>query len=160
MGDGATVRWAEEFLARDHERPFFLAVGLFQPHLPFYAPRATYDAIGPGEAPVPIDKPGDLDDVPEPGRKMADFRVADLELILEHGDMEEVVRSYTACIRHADTLVGRVLGPHWTPVVTPITRSSCSGPIMATTSGKSTTSQRTPCGSVRHMCLSRSLCQA
>ena len=109
MGDGATVRWAEEFLARDHERPFFLAVGLFQPHLPFYAPRATYDAIGPGEAPVPIDKPGDLDDVPEPGRKMADFRVADLELILEHGDMEEVVRSYTACIRHADTLVGRVL---------------------------------------------------
>ena len=109
LGDGATVRWAEEFLARDHGHPFFLAVGLFQPHLPFYAPRATYDAIGPGEALVPIDKPDDLDDVPEPGREMAEFRVADLELILEHGDMEEVVRSYTACIRHADTLVGRVL---------------------------------------------------
>ncbi len=109
MGDGATVRWAEEFLSRDHRKPFFLAVGLFQPHLPFYAPRATYDAIGPGDAPVPIDKPGDLDDIPDLGRKMADFRVADLELILEHDDMHEVVRSYTACIRHADTLVGRIL---------------------------------------------------
>ena len=109
MGDGATVRWAEEFLERDHEKPFFLAVGLFQPHLPFYAPRSTYESVGRDDAPVPINKPGDLDDVPAPGREMAAFRVADLELILEHDDMDEVVRSYTACIRHADTLVGRVL---------------------------------------------------
>ncbi len=109
MGDGATVRWAEEFLARDHDRPFFLAVGLFQPHLPFYAPRAWYEAVGPDDAPVPLDKPGDLDDVPEAGREMAASRVADLELIAEHGDMGEVVRSYTAGIRHADALVGRVL---------------------------------------------------
>lgn len=109
MGDGATVRWAEEFLARDHDRPFFLAVGLFQPHLPFYAPRAWYESVGPDDAPVPLDKPGDLDDVPQAGREFAASRVADLELIVEHGDMDDVVRSYTAGIRHADALVGRVL---------------------------------------------------
>lgn len=109
MGDGATVRWAERFLAREHERPFFLAVGLFQPHLPFYAPRARYEAVGPDEAPVPIMKPGDLEDVPEPGRAMAAHRRNDLELILAHGDLDEVVRSYVACVRHADALVGRVL---------------------------------------------------
>ncbi len=109
MGDGATVRWAEEFLQRDHDQPFFLAVGLFQPHLPFYAPEAAFNAIGPDEAPVPQDVPGDLDDVPAAGRKLADFRVADLELILEHDALAEVVRSYTACIRHADSLIGRIL---------------------------------------------------
>ena len=109
MGDGATVRWAEEFLSRDHDRPFFLAVGLFQPHLPFYAPRAWYDSVSAEEAPVPLDKPGDRDDIPEAGLKMADYRVDDLELILEHGDMDDVVRSYTAGIRHADALIGRVL---------------------------------------------------
>ena len=109
MGDGATVRWAEEFLSKDHAAPFFLAVGLFQPHLPFYAPKATYEAVEAADAPIPIDKAGDLDDVPEPGKDLAAFRVADLELILKHGDMGEVVRSYTACIRHADSLVGRVL---------------------------------------------------
>ena len=109
MGDGAMVRWAEEFLARKHERPFFLAAGLFQPHLPLYAPRARYDAVGPGEAPVPLDKPGDLDDVPPAGRKMAAYRTNDLELIVEHGDLDEVVRAYTACIRHADALIGRLL---------------------------------------------------
>ncbi len=109
MGDGATVRWAEEFLQRRHEKPFFLAVGLFQPHLPFYAPRTWYDAVRPGEAPVPMDRPGDLDDVPEGGRRLAASRQADLELINEHGDLGDVVRSYTAGIRHADALVGRVL---------------------------------------------------
>jgi arylsulfatase A-like enzyme len=109
MGDGATVRWAEEFLSRRHERPFFLAVGLFQPHLPFYAPRERYDAVGPGEAPVPKAKPDDLDDVPEPGRKLAASRLRDLQLIIEHGDLANIVRAYTACIRHADALVGRVL---------------------------------------------------
>lgn len=109
MGDGATVRWAEEFLSRDHDRPFFLAVGLFQPHLPFYAPASIYEAVRPEETPVPVDKPGDLDDVPEAGQRLAANRVDDLELILEHGDLGEVVRSYTACIRHADVLVGQVL---------------------------------------------------
>ena len=58
---------------------------------------------------MPIDAPNDLDDVPEPGRRMAAFRLADLQAIQEHEDMDEVVRSYTACIRHADELVGRVL---------------------------------------------------
>ena len=109
MGDGATVEWAEEFLSRDHEEPFFLAVGLFQPHLPFYAPRATHDAVRPEDAPVPVDRPGDLDDVPEAGRRMAASRVDDLELIVEHDDLDDIVRAYTACIRHADALVGRVL---------------------------------------------------
>lgn len=109
MGDGSTVRWAEEFLSREHSEPFFLAVGLFQPHLPFYAPAEVHEAVGDGEAPVPLDLPGDLDDVPEPGRTMAAARVNDLELIAEHGDLDALVRAYTACIRHADYLVGRVL---------------------------------------------------
>ena len=109
MGDGATVRWAEEFLRRTHSHPFFLAVGLFQPHLPFYAPRAHYDAVGPTGAPIPEAKDGDLDDVPRAGRKMAASRRNDLELIEEHGDLGDVVRSYAAGIRHADALVGRVL---------------------------------------------------
>lgn len=109
FGDGATVRWAEEFLGRDHERPFFMAVGLFQPHLPFYAPKDRYDAVRRGEAAVPMDKPGDLDDVPEAGREMSRYRTNDLELIVEHGDLDEMVRAYMACIRHADALIGRVI---------------------------------------------------
>lgn len=109
MGDGATVRWATEFLARDHQQPFFLAVGLFQPHLPFYAPQSIYDAVAEDDAPLPPVKPDDLNDVPEPGLRMAAYRRNDLELIEKHGDLGNIVRSYVACIRHADTLIGKVL---------------------------------------------------
>ena len=58
---------------------------------------------------MPIDKPGDLDDVPEAGRRLAAYRTNDLELVIERGDLDDIVRSYVACIRHADALVGRVL---------------------------------------------------
>ncbi len=109
MGDGSTVRWAEEFLARKHDKPFFLAVGLFQPHLPFYAPRTWYDSVTPEDAPVPKAPKDDLDDVPPIGQELAADRRDDLELIEKHGDFDDVVRSYTAGIRHADALVGRVL---------------------------------------------------
>lgn len=109
MGDGATVRWAEEFLARQHKTPFFLAVGLFQPHLPFYAPQHWHDQVKPIDAPVPAAPPDDLNDVPQPGQRLAASRRADLELIEKHQDLPDIVRAYTACIRHADALIGRIL---------------------------------------------------
>ena len=43
MGDGHTIRWACEFLGKKRDDPFFLAVGLFQPHLPFYAPAKYFN---------------------------------------------------------------------------------------------------------------------
>src|SRR5262245_62152492 len=38
MGDHRVVSWGVEFLQKKHDKPFFLAVGLIRPHLPFYAP--------------------------------------------------------------------------------------------------------------------------
>ncbi|MHC4994715.1 MAG: sulfatase [Planctomycetota bacterium] len=109
MGDGRTLRFAEEFLRRKHDKPFFLAVGLFQPHLPFYAPQHHYDAISEHDARPPINKPGDLDDVPSGGHKMAEYRRNDLRMIEEHDSLENCVRSYLASIRHADALIGRLM---------------------------------------------------
>ena len=37
--DGKVADWAAGFLAKKHEQPFFLAVGLFRPHVPWYNPR-------------------------------------------------------------------------------------------------------------------------
>ena len=45
MGDGLTTQWAIDFLKKDHEKPFFLAVGFFNPHLPFYAPKKHFDKL-------------------------------------------------------------------------------------------------------------------
>ncbi len=109
MGDARTVRWASEFLSRDHENPFFLAVGIFQPHLPFYAPQKYFDMLPKEKVELPINKPGDLDDIPEGGQIMAEYRRNDLRMIEEYDDLQHCVQSYLASIAHADTMVGELM---------------------------------------------------
>ena len=106
MGDGYTVKWAREFLSRKHEKPFFLAVGLFQPHLPFYAPQKYFDALPQEQVELPNNKEGDLDDIPEGGLRLAANRRQDLRMIEEFDDLQHTVQSYLASIAHADTLLG------------------------------------------------------
>ena len=47
MGDGQMVQWAEKFLADPPREPFFLAAGVYRPHLPWYAPREYFDMYPP-----------------------------------------------------------------------------------------------------------------
>ena len=43
-GDGHLIEWAAKFLAQPSETPFFLAAGIYRPHLPFYcAPEVLRD---------------------------------------------------------------------------------------------------------------------
>ena len=93
-------------MSREHEKPFFLAVGLFQPHLPFYAPKKYFDQLPLDQVEVPINLPGDLDDIPPGGQKMAASRREDLRMIEEYDNLQHTVQSYLASIAHADTLVG------------------------------------------------------
>ena len=41
--DGAVVAWAGDFLKQQQKKPFFLAVGLYRPHSPWYVPRKYFD---------------------------------------------------------------------------------------------------------------------
>ena len=109
MGDGHTVRWATEFLARKQEKPFFLVVGIFQPHLPFYAPRKHFDKVPIENVELPINKRGDLDDIPPGGQEFAANRRKDLRMIEKYGALRRCVQSYLASISHADALVGIVM---------------------------------------------------
>ena len=58
---------AVEFLKQKHDRPFFLAFGLWRPHTPFTAPKRFFDLYD--ENSIPFPPPGyrdnDLDDIPE-----------------------------------------------------------------------------------------------
>ena len=106
MGDGHTVQWATNFLARKQDKPFFLAVGLFQPHLPFYAPKKYFDRLPLENVQLPINKTGDLDDIPSGGQTMAALRREDLRMIEQYDDLRRCMQSYLAGIAHADSLVG------------------------------------------------------
>ncbi len=95
-------------LGKKHERPFFLTVGFHKPHLPWNVPQKYYDLHPLAEIELPPTKPGDLDDVPPVGLKMAKSS-GDHARVLESGRWKEAVQAYLAAISYLDGQVGRVL---------------------------------------------------
>jgi arylsulfatase A-like enzyme len=104
--DYQVASYGIEVLSKQHDKPFFLAVGIVKPHLAFVCPQEFFDMQADRIKP-PLVRHKDLADVPWVGRSMAklsdDYRF--------RGDQawEKIHRSYLACISWADYNVGRVL---------------------------------------------------
>lgn len=108
-GDQRAVSFAEEFLKRKHQKPFFLAVGMWHPHIPMYSPQRFWDLYPNSKVTLPETRADDLDDVPPIGKQFAAFRRDELDRIIRDGKQKEFVHAYLAAISFADALVGRVL---------------------------------------------------
>ena len=108
-GDGKLTEWAVNFLQRKQERPFFLSVGIYRPHLPFYAPQKYFDLHPLESATLPALKQDDLLDLPKVGLDFAAQRREDFELVVRSGKHAELVRAYIASVSFADAMVGRLL---------------------------------------------------
>jgi arylsulfatase A-like enzyme len=109
MGDGRMVQWAERFLANPPQQPFFLAAGIYRPHLPWYAPCEYFDMYFPEEITPPPIKQDDLDDIPEAGLVIAAQRRGDLELVRRVGQYQRILQAYLASVTFCDAMVGRLL---------------------------------------------------
>lgn len=114
--DAAVTQWAGHFLRQKHKQPFFLAVGLYRPHSPWYVPREYFDQHPLEEIMLPEVREEDLDDVPafargheKPGGHHA--------MILEKDQWRSAVQSYLASVAFCDARLGELLaaletGPH------------------------------------------------
>ncbi|RMF37413.1 MAG: iduronate-2-sulfatase [Planctomycetota bacterium] len=108
MPDYKNVSWAIEQLRREHDRPFFLAIGLHKPHMPFSVPKKWFDMFPLESIELPPHIENDLADVPPEGVKMARPE-GDHAKILASGRWKEAVQAYLATIAFADAQVGRLL---------------------------------------------------
>jgi len=109
--DEATSDWksadlAAKFLREEHDKPFFLACGVYRPHLSWYAPRKYFQMHPLEDIQLPVYKENDLDDVPPVGHRMAG---KEFGMIRDHGQWRNAVQGYLACSTFADACVGRVL---------------------------------------------------
>ena len=108
-GDGRMIQWAVKFLQQSQEKPFFLAAGIFRPHLPFYAPRKYFEMYPLESIRPPVVRADDLDDLPAAGKAMAAARRGDYELVMQTGTYRELLQAYLASISFADAMIGRLL---------------------------------------------------
>lgn len=104
--DYKNTTFGVEVLGRKHDQPFFLAVGIVRPHLPFTAPKQFFDMY-PEEVEPPRILQNDLADVPAVGRAFA--RTGDDRRFERDQAWNRVRRAYLACISWADSNVGRLL---------------------------------------------------
>ena len=112
MPDFKVATWAEEQLAKEHIKPFFLAVGFDRPHVPFYVPEKWFEAYPLYSLVLPEVKTDDLDDVPEIGRAVHEIPKYPKLAWLQANDNEQfklAVQAYLACISFVDHQVGRVI---------------------------------------------------
>jgi arylsulfatase A-like enzyme len=109
------------------DKPFFLAAGVFQPHLPWKTPNRFFDRVPIEDLNVTRELMDfwmdDLDDVPEAGRKWTSaypraggeynrFLARAVEMDGPGADLQtlrEMIQAYLACVAFADFCVGALL---------------------------------------------------
>jgi len=98
----------ERIRSAGKNQPFFLACGLYKPHLAFVAPRKYYEAFPLETIELPPHREDDLDDIPPAGIKMANPK-GDHAKFLESGRWKAAIQSYLATCAYTDMNVGRLL---------------------------------------------------
>lgn len=106
-GDYSSAKWVMNQLKKEHDKPFFLACGLYRPHLPWYVPEEYYKKFPVSDIQLPKVLANDLDDLPNLGQKVARRKYH--EKVLENGQWKNAVQGYLASINYADDLVGELL---------------------------------------------------
>ena len=89
-------------------KPFFLAVGLVKPHMPFSVPKKWFDLFPLDTIELPPHRTDDLADIPPAGVKMAKPE-GDHAQMVKSGRWKEAVQAYLATIAFCDAQVGRLL---------------------------------------------------
>lgn len=108
MNDYKMVNYAIDYLKKKHDKPFFLACGIFRPHMPWQVPRKYYDMYPPDKIKLPKVLETDLADIPSAGKRMARPQ-GDHAKMLQTGNWRYAVQAYLASITFADAQVGRLL---------------------------------------------------
>lgn len=105
--DWKSADYCAKFLEQEHDKPFFVACGIFRPHLPWFAPEKYFDLYDLEGIIIPEVKENDLDDVGKMGERMAKRKVH--QAVVETGKWKEAVRAYLANLSFADACVGHVM---------------------------------------------------
>jgi arylsulfatase A-like enzyme len=107
--DHVTATWVAEQLGNQHDKAFFLSVGFYRPHVPFFPPRRIYDSVEDVQLPLVDDD--DWSDIPDAARKvtLSNSKIPTHDWMRENGRWRAAVHAYLACVRWTDEQLGRVL---------------------------------------------------
>lgn len=111
MPDYQIASWAEERLAEKQDRPFWMGVGFYRPHVPQFAPQKWFDLYPLESLQLPKTVQDDLNDISSYGVDITRLKHVSptYEWVTENDAWKPLVQSYLACVSFVDEQVGRVL---------------------------------------------------
>lgn len=107
--DGKTVSWVIDQLGRKHERPFFLACGIYRPHVPWYVPQKYFDLHPLDSIRLPKVLENDRGDLGGRALELADRAGGYHQHVIAAGQWKKAVQGYLASVSFADAMLGRLL---------------------------------------------------
>ena len=111
FGDTKITDWAIEQMGQQHEKPWFLGVGYYRPHIPLWAPARYFARFQNDAAELPPIVANDLDDLPVAGRRHAvePVTAGRHATVVRYRQWGAAVEAYLACISYIDAEIGRLL---------------------------------------------------
>ncbi len=111
MPDTKAAAWAAEKLAQEYEKPFFMGVGFYRPHVPMYAPQKWFDLHPRDAIQLPEILESDREDLSAYAIDLTNVKHVSPEhaWVKSAGQWEHAVQSYHASVSFVDHCVGQVL---------------------------------------------------
>lgn len=110
--DYLNAQWAAQELMKKHDKPFFMACGIFRPHLPWYVPQKYFDRFKLEDIQLPKQDPMETMEKLSPrALSMTGYNKPEHEfnILKKYGMEKEAVRAYLACISYADDCIGQIV---------------------------------------------------
>ncbi len=107
--DYQSVSYIKSQLEKDHDKPFFLAAGIYKPHLPWYAPKKYFDMFPLEDIRLPEILEDDTTDLGTRAKELISRGGNYHKHVIEAGKWKEAIQGYLASIAFADAMVGELL---------------------------------------------------
>lgn len=109
-GDFKSVKYISDQLKRDHDKPFFLACGIYRPHHPWYVPQKYYDMFPLDSIQLPLLQADDTTDLGNFARKEIVERGGNYHKhVVQSGQWKNAIQGYLASIAFSDAMLGHLL---------------------------------------------------
>lgn len=108
-GDAQSVTWICEQMEQKRDQPFFLACGIYRPHLPWYVPQEYFNLHPLDSIQLPKILQNDQNDLSERGLDIAERGGGYHSHVIAAKQWKKAVQGYLASISFADAMLGRLL---------------------------------------------------
>lgn len=111
MPDMKAANWAIDQLKAEHDKPFFMGVGFYRPHVPMCVPQKWFDMHPLEQVKLPLVRDDDRNDLSQYAIDLTNLKHVSPthQWMTGAGQWQHAVQSYLASVTFADHCVGMVV---------------------------------------------------